>query len=325
MKKLLCLVIFILPNCIFGQSINLNGTISDTNSADNLIGANLYLPTQKEGTTTNQQGYYSLSIPQNTEVEIIISYVGYQSDTIKVNISEDTQRNFQLSLGNNLGTVELTASKFTGNDDRIGILRLTPHEIQLIPTLGGEPDIMKALQLMPGVKFGNEGTSGLYVRGGSPDQNLIFLDGVPLYNVSHLFGLVSVFNPSVVGNVDLLKDGFPARYGGRLSSVVDVTTKNGRKDKIGGEIQTGIISSKIFLNGPLTKKGNFMVSARRSLFEAFTYPLFWFSNSPEGKDRFNYFLYDVNAKAEFSLSEKDNLQDPMGQHRRQSPLSPHHQ
>ena len=308
MTKFIYLIIFLLPSILIAQSVNINGKISDVDSGDNLIGANLYLPTQKEGTTTNQQGYYSLSIPQNQEVEIILSYVGYQSDTIKIKLAEDSQRNFALSLGNNLGTVELTASKFAGNDDRIGILRLTPQEIQLIPTLGGEPDIMKALQLLPGVKFGNEGTSGLYVRGGSPDQNLILLDGVPLYNVSHLFGLVSVFNPSVVGNVDLLKDGFPARYGGRLSSVVDVSTKNGRKDKIGGEIQAGIISSKIFLNGPLTENGSFVVSARRSLYEAFTYPITWFSDKTEGKNRFNYFLYDINAKAEFALSEKDNLQ-----------------
>ena len=179
-------------------------------------------------------------------------------------------------------------------------------QIKSLPAFLGEVDVMKVLQLLPGVQSGSEGSSGLYVRGGGPDQNLILLDGVPVYNASHLFGFFSVFNSDAINNVQLIKGGFPARYGGRLSSVIDISMKEGNMKEFHGEGSIGLIASKLTLEGPIAKeKTSFIVSARRTYIDLIARPLI--KASTDGDETVGYYFYDVNAKINHKFSDKDRL------------------
>jgi hypothetical protein len=185
---------------------------------------------------------------------------------------------------------------------QMSAIDLPIQTVKSLPAFLGEPDIMKAIQLLPGIQAGNEGTSGLYVRGGSPDQNLILLDGVPVYNASHLFGFFSVFNADAIRSVEVIKGGFPARYGGRLSSVIDINMKEGDKNKIHGEGGIGIIASRLTLEGPIQKgKSSFMVSGRRTYIDVLAAPFM------KGTSKGGYYFYDLNGKANFTLGKKDHL------------------
>lgn len=184
----------------------------------------------------------------------------------------------------------------------MSVVRLPVSQIKQIPTLLGEKDVIKALQLLPGVQKGTEGSTALYVRGGGPDQNLILLDEAQVYNANHLFGFFSVFNGDAIKNVDFWKGGFPARYGGRLSSVIDLQMKEGGKDHLRGEGGIGLLSSRLTLDGPLKKgKSSFLVSGRRTYLDLLTMPLM----SKELKT--GYSFYDLNAKLNFELGAKDKL------------------
>lgn len=179
-------------------------------------------------------------------------------------------------------------------------------QIKALPALLGEVDVLKSLQLLPGVQGGTEGSAGLYVRGGGPDQNLYLLDGVPVYNVNHLGGFFSTFNSDAISNVDLYKGGFPARFGGRLSSVVDIRMKEGNKEKFGGEGSIGLISSKLLLEGPINKgRGSYIVSGRRTYLDALMAPLVKLATG--GEEKGGYYFYDLNTKINYKLSEKDHV------------------
>lgn len=307
MKLLLTISIILTSYYVLLSQSNYNYTISgyikDSSSGESIINANLISVDQQIGTTSNNFGFFTLTLPQG-EQTLIASYVGYDSDTLKVNLRQDMIISIFLFPSSELATIEISTQRYI-NSDKISTLTLSPQVLKAIPTLGGESDIIKAIQLLPGVKFGEEGTAGFYVRGGGPDQNLVLLDGIPIYNPTHLFGFVSTFNADAIQTVDLIKGGFPARYGGRLSSVLDVRTKDGNNQSFQGQGTLGIVASKLLVEGPIKKdKSSFLVSARRSFYELFLFPISKLSVG-DTDNAFNF--HDINAKLNYSLSSKDKL------------------
>ena len=205
-----------------------------------------------------------------------LTYFGYESNQFEITLDKNIEFDFRLKPSNNmLNEVDVVASKGQSIQEQVQMSKIEVpiKQLKSLPAILGEVDIMKTLQLLPGVQSGGEGTSGLYVRGGSPDQNLILLDGVQLYNVNHLFGFFSVFNADAISNVSLTKGGFPARYGGRLSSVLEINMKEGNMNEFNGDATASIISSKLTLEGPLIKdKASFMISGRRTYLDVLARP-----------------------------------------------------
>ena len=231
---------------LFAQKQTLSGYILDISSGEKLIGATIYSPKTQTGTATNNFGFYSISLPKTDTLTLSVSYLGYQTQEIILNTNKDTKLNIHLQkTDNTIKEVTVTAQNQIQNRVEMSTIEIPISQIKTLPALGGEIDIMKAVQLMPGVQSGGEGQSGLYVRGGSADQNLILLDDVPLYYVNHLGGFVSVFNTDAINSVKLIKGGFPARYGSRLSSVMDIRMKDGNMKEYHGNIALGLITSKI--------------------------------------------------------------------------------
>jgi hypothetical protein len=287
----------------------ISGYITDAKTGETLIGADVYVPLTKQGISTNNYGYYSITLPAADSVYLTISYIGYQSKLFSVKLDKDIVQNFKLGEGEVLKTVEISATKNSERIDertQMSVREIPIGQIKQIPALLGEVDVLKALQLLPGVSGGGEGGSGLYVRGGSPDQNLILLDGVPVYNASHLFGFFSVFNSDAIKNVKLTTGGFPARYGGRLSSVLEINMKEGDMNEWHGEGAVGIIASRLTVEGPI-KKGttSVMVSGRRTYVDVLAAPII--AVQSEGKVAGGYFFYDLNAKVNHKFSDKDRL------------------
>jgi hypothetical protein len=286
--------------------VTLSGYIREAGSRETLLGANIYLPELKNGTVTNAYGFYSITLPPG-EYTFNFSYVGYQTQSLKISLSKNQFFDVNLIPSTNLQEVVITDDRILrqAENPQMSTVELSAKQIQEVPTLFGEKDVMKALQLMPGVQSGNEGQSGIYVRGGGPDQNLILLDEATVYNASHLFGFFSVFNGDAIKNVTLTKGGFPARYGGRLSSVVDISMKDGDKSKFGGEAGVGLISSKILLEGPIVKnKASFIVSGRRTYVDALVSPLVALSDPGTSA---GYYFYDLNAKVNYEIDRKNRL------------------
>lgn len=290
----------------FAQKYTISGSITDKATGEKLLGATIYdLKTQK-GNLSNAYGFYSLTLPKDS-VQLVFTYTGYESKVFKFYLDRDTT--FNISLGYlALDQVDIVAENIERKVDQTQMSRveIPLDQIKKLPALFGEVDVVKALQLMPGVQSGSEGSSGLYVRGGGPDQNLILLDGVPLYYVSHLGGFFSVFNADALSSVQLYKGGFPARYGGRLSSIMDVRMKEGNLNKYEGEGSIGIISSKLSVQGPIAKgKSSFIISGRRTYVDIFTRPISRIAS--EGEASVGYYFYDLNGKANYILSDKDRL------------------
>jgi outer membrane receptor for ferrienterochelin and colicin len=302
------------PGTAWAQAkFTLSGTISDRASGEALIGATVQELTSKKGATTNTFGFYSLTLPAQDSVIISVSYVGYKPLLYKTRLRENTSLNLSLEEASVLGEVEIVAERYERIEERAQMSRIDIpiEQIKNIPALLGEKDVLRALQLLPGVSGGGEGQSGLYVRGGGPDQNLILLDGVPVYNASHLFGFFSVFNADAIKDVSLVKGGFPARYGGRLSSVIEINMKEGNENEFHGEGSIGIVASKMTLEGPLKKgRSSFIVSGRRTYIDLLARPLIkaGFRSAGDGSDGVaGYFFDDVNAKVNYRLSDKDRL------------------
>jgi hypothetical protein len=290
------------------QNHTISGYISDAKTGERLIGANIYEPSLRIGATTNTYGFYSFSFATSDSIRLLISYVGYQSIILRLAPRQDENLNINLQPSVTLGEVLITASRSEQIQDRTQMSRidLPMEKLKSIPMFMGETDILKAIQLLPGVQGGGEGGSGLYVRGGGPDQNLILLDGAPVYNVSHLFGFFSVFNADAIKNVSLYTGGFPARYGGRLSSVIDITMKEGNLKKISGSAGIGLVASRLVLEGPIKKdKGSFIVSARRTYLDVLLSPLIKLAS--EGTGTAGYYFWDVNAKANYLITNKDRV------------------
>jgi outer membrane cobalamin receptor len=292
-----------MPFVSFAQ-ITINGYVADSISGEKLIGATIYDLDNKEGTVTNNFGFFTLTM-KSTSANLIISYVGYKSMIEKINGAGVHTVNFGLPASSVLRTVVVNSNRNPiQQQTQMSTISIPIEQIKKVPALFGETDILKVIQLLPGVSKGNEGSSGIYVRGGSPDQNLILLDGVPVYNVNHLFGFFSVFNGDAINNVQLVKGGFPARYGGRLSSVIDINMKEGNKNKIHGEGGLGIIASRLTIEGPIRNKNTtFIISGRRTYVDLLTRPLSYLVS--QGKASVGYYFYDFNAKINHKFSEKD--------------------
>lgn len=290
---------------INAQNIRIFGKIQDKATGETLIGANIFNTTNKDGVTSNEYGFYSLSVP-NGRVDLEISYVGYQKMKTSFVVSRDTNLDISLSSSIELQSVEITEKK----NDRIehGVVNIPIDKLKSIPMLGGEADVLKALALTPGVATGTEGTNALYVRGGTPDQNLILLDGATVYNTSHLFGFLSTFNPYALKNLTLFKGGFPARYGGRLSSVIDVTMKEGNNQHKSGDFTVGVVNSGLNLEGPI-KKGEsaYMISGRTAYLGLLSQPFKWLYQKGKVNSYTDFFIYDLNGKINVKLNPKSQL------------------
>lgn len=293
------------------SNFTLSGVIKNQENGESLIGVSVYAAELKIGTTTNEYGFYSIALPKKDSITIEFSYVGFQTTKRRVMLSEDTKLNVELGTGVNLQEIVVRANIFEDdlNSTEMSIEAITTKEAKMIPVLLGESDILKTIQLKPGMPSGSEGTTGLFVRGGSGDQNLIVLDEAIIYNANHLFGFFSTFNTDAVKDLKLYKGGFPAQYGGRLSSVLDVRLKEGNNKKIAGSGGVGLISTRLTLEGPIKKeKSSFMVSGRRTYVDLLTRAI---NRSNEGNEDFteipDYFFYDLNTKINFELGPKDHL------------------
>ena len=304
-KIILSLYLFYSIN-LFAQKVSIDGFVYDAQTGEKISDANIYIQDLGVGTTTNEYGYYTLFVPANKEWQIMAGFAGYQNQQKEITTGKNMHLDFELVPDNTLETVTLEVKKqknFAGKS--LSALKIPVAEIKKIPVVGGEPDLMKAFQLMPGVSSGKEGSSDLFVRGGSPDQNLILLDDVPLYYVNHLGGFASVFNIDAIQNVDLIKGGFPARYGNRLSSVVDVRMKEGNRLEKKTSYSIGLLNAKIMREGPINKKMSYMVSARRFYYDLLTAPIYYIGT--DKTTTFGYFFYDINAKINYEINKKHHL------------------
>jgi len=292
------------------EEYTISGYISDESSSEKLISANIFNGDTYVGTTTNNFGFYSLTLPAG-KVLLQVSYIGYEDYEEEINLNGNITKNISLSVSNKLDEVEIVASaqKNIAEESNMSTIEVPIKQIKKVPALLGEVDIIKALQLLPGVQSGSEGQTGLYVRGGSPDQNLILLDGVPVYNVNHLFGFFSVFNADAIKDVKLIKGGFPARYGGRLSSVLEINMKEGNMKEFHGAGSIGLVASKLTLEGPIkTDKTSFIISGRRTYIDLLARPFIRRSFREEGGEGdLGYFFYDLNAKINHIFSDRDRL------------------
>ena len=287
------------------QKFTISGYLTDEISGESLIGATIYNTKTKSGTTTNIYGFYSLTLPKDS-VSLVYSLVGYWPARMNFMLNENKNFNTKLGTNTTLKTVEITAEERIQDKTRMSTIEIPIAQIKAVPALLGEVDVLKVLTLLPGIKSGGEGSSGLYVRGGGPDQNLILLDGVPVYNASHLFGFFSVFNADALKNVEVTKGGFPARYGGRLSSVIDLSMKEGNMTKYNVEGSIGIIASRLLVEGPIIKnKMSFMISGRRTYIDLLARPLI--KAATKGTGVFGYYFYDLNAKVNFNINDKNHL------------------
>jgi TonB-dependent Receptor Plug Domain/CarboxypepD_reg-like domain len=314
-KITLILLVFLSINLKAQQKYTISGYFEDSASAEKLISAAIFDAKTSLGAVSNTYGFYSLTLPKGN-VNLIMSYVGYSDQRESFLLKKDTIINIRLRPNLELQTVEISAQKQDRIERRTQMSQVTIPiaQIKKIPALLGEVDVLKALQLLPGVQAGGEGQNGLYVRGGSPDQNLILLDGVPVYNVSHVGGFFSVFNGDAVKNVTLTKGGFPARYGGRLSSIIEIDMKEGNMKEFHGEGGIGLISSRLTLEGPIKKDvASYMISARRTYVDALLIPILKLaaSNNANGNQnttvspRLNF--YDINGKINWKINEKNRL------------------
>ncbi|NVO31978.1 TonB-dependent receptor [Hymenobacter lapidiphilus] len=310
---LFLLAFTLLPAASFAQALyTLSGLVKAAGNGEILPGATVAVPALGLGATADEKGAYQLTLPAG-RYQLVVSFIGYQSLSRDLNLTRDQRQSFQLTAaGNELGEVVVEGSGTLEQKlqtTQMSMERLTAKEAKLLPALFGEVDILKTLQLKPGVQNGGEGTTGLFVRGGAADQNLVLLDDALVYNPSHLFGLFSVFNSDAVQSVDLYKGGFPAQYGGRLSSVVDVKMRPGNAEKIGVSGGLGLISSRLALEGPIKKgKGAFLVAGRRTYFDVFTRQINRLNaDDPEFDPIPDYYFYDFNAKANYKLGPKDEL------------------
>ncbi len=312
-KTLLLLLLFIgCSQLVNAQKYTISGYVQDMRSGEKIYSANVYDLRTKLGTTTNEYGFFSLTLPPDS-IDLSVSFVGYSAFTTKMLLKSDIHLTIELDPSIQLAEVIIRDKKSDEmvKSTQMSLIDMPITQIKALPVLLGEADVLKSLQLMPGVQSGSEGSSGLYVRGGGPDQNLILLDGVPVYNATHLFGFFSVFNTDAISSVKLIKGGFPARYGGRLSSVIDIRMKEGNMKEFHGEGSIGNISTKLTFEGPIIKdKTSFIVSARRTYIDVLAAPIIQAINNSFGtgeKMRAGYFFYDANVKINHKFSEKDRL------------------
>ncbi|MEQ1554564.1 MAG: TonB-dependent receptor [Ferruginibacter sp.] len=299
-------VFFITINVFAQKKYTISGYVKDIESGETIIAANIGVK-GKNGIMSNQYGFWSVTLTQGV-YQIAASHVGYKPSIITINLVNDTSINFLLQNGTALSEEVIVTTTKRENNVRaaqMGKVTLQMEQIKSVPALMGEVDLLKVVQLLPGVRNAGEGSAGIYVRGGGPDQNLILLDDAVVYNTGHLFGFFSVFNSDAIKNVTLIKGGMPAQYGGRLSSVLDVSMKEGNNKKYQVEGGLGFIASRVSIQGPIKKdRSSFIISGRRTYIDAFAKGFVKKESQFAGS---GYFFYDVNAKANYKFSEKDRL------------------
>lgn len=290
------------------QKFTLSGYVRDAGNGETLLGASVYLPNNKSiGTSTNLYGFYSITMPTGTYT-VEVSFLGYNTQQATVTLTQNQTLNIDLLESGVIfeDAVVITSTRQDQNvkDTDMGRMDLSIETIKSLPALGGEVDVIRAIQLMPGVKGSGDVSSGLYVRGGGPDQNLVLLDEAVVYNIGHLFGFFSVFNSDAIKNNTLYKGSMPAEYGGRLSSVLDVTMKDGNNKTFGVAGGIGNIASRLTIEGPIQKdKSSFLVSGRRTYADVLARP-FLKGTDFEGN---GYYFYDLNLKANYRFSDKDRV------------------
>jgi outer membrane receptor for ferrienterochelin and colicin len=302
---LLCCFVFTVN---YAQTYTLSGYIKDKSTGETMIGATIFNTVNpNQGAVTNSYGFYSLTLPAGT-YKLGFNYLGYQDQFFEIVFDKNLELNVELSEGIEIQEVVVSADKEDRANNvegtQMGTIALPLENIKKLPAVFGEVDILKSLQLLPGVKSGGEGSSGFYVRGGGPDQNLILLDEALVYNTGHLLGFFSVFNADALKNTTLIKGGMPAAYGGRLSSVLDIQMKEGNLKEYQVEGGIGLISSRLTVQGPIAKeKASFIVSGRRTYIGDLLQPALK-GSSFEGS---NYYFYDLNTKFNYKFSDKDRL------------------
>lgn len=296
-----------MPQKSVSRKFTISGYVTDGTSSETLIGANIFESRRSTGTATNPFGFYTLTLPEG-ETELSFSYLGYESRHSHFELTKDTLLNIRLNSNNQLAEVVVLSDKREAGIEStaMGAHEIPMAQIKNTPSILGEADLLKTIQLMPGVQAGMEGFAGMYVRGGGPDQNLVLLDGIPVYNADHLLGVFSIFTPEAVKNTTLFKSSFPARYGGRLSSIVDVRTNDGDMHRYHGTLSIGLLTDKLHLEGPIWKeRTSFSLSAR-------AIPTVFFKNLIVDKDadyadKYNYYFYDINAKVNHKFSDRSRV------------------
>ena len=307
MKKLLCIIFILIGLQSFGQERStISGYVTDSRSGESIIGVKVYIPSLKKGVITNNYGFYSLTV-ESGKYTIEYRITGQKTESIDVDLISDLR--FDYEFGGQYQNVEevIVNAKAEENirSTKVGQMELDIDEIKKLPAFLGEVDIIKTIQLLPGVSSAAEGGQGFYVRGGGPDQNLVLLDEAIVYNASHLFGFFSVFNADAVKSVNLIKGSMPANFGGRTSSVLQVNMNEGNKKKFGVKGGIGAVSSRLTIEGPLKKdKGSFIVSARRTYLDVIMKAAIPDDSPFAGS---SYFFYDLNLKMNYEISKKDKI------------------
>ena len=296
--------IIIKPKTVHTKKYTISGYVKDIGTNEILIGANIYEKALYLGTTSNNFGFYSFTLPAGY-ISLNCSYVGYQKFSAGFVLDKDTVIIINLEPQPELDEVAVMGVRIPAEIESTysGTIDIPIEQIRSVPVFMGEVDVLKSIQLLPGIQSGGEGFSGLYVRGGGPDQNLILLDDVPVYNVGHLLGFFSIFNSDAISKVSIIKGGFPARFGSRLSSVVDIRTSDGDGNDFNGSASIGILSSRVSINGPIIKnKLLYSFSFRRTYFDLIAAP---FQSKKDEKSK--YFFFDLNGKISYYLSEKNKF------------------
>lgn len=304
-KIVLTLILSFITSFVFAQKVTLSGYIKDTSNGESLIGATIYVEELKQGTATNTYGFYSLTIPEGSYT-LQLSFIGYETIFQKINANKS--QNVSLSLQEDTRKIEEITVKgeaANANVERIemGINKLPIKTIKRLPAFMGEVDIIRTIQLLPGIQSGGEASSGLYVRGGGPDENLMLLDEAPVYSASHLMGFFSVFNSNAIKDIKVYKSGIPAQFGGKGSSVIDIRQKDGNSQQFGFDGGIGNLSSRLTLEGPIIKdKWSFLVAGRRTYYDILGKAV----GIKELQDNILYF-YDLNGKSNLIINDKNRL------------------
>lgn len=306
MKKLYLLFLSsILVFVSFGQKVTISGYVYEQGSLETLPGTLIYEPISQAAVTANTYGFYTITLPYRDSMYVVFKSFGFSNDTLWLKTNGNVEYDARLLKITMLETVNITAEKRNTEQVQMSTLKLSPKEIKNVPMLFGEKDVFKTLLLMPGVQSASEGTSGIYVRGGGPDQNLIVLDEATIYNANHLLGFFSIFNGDAIKSVELVKGGFPARYGGRLSSVIDINMRDGNKESYHVEGGVGLISSNVMVEGPIVKnKSSFMISGRTTYLDLFLVPIMKIATKGSTA---GYYFFDLNSKFNYNFGTKDRL------------------
>ena len=309
MKKLILLFFVCTFYSAFSQEkFTISGYVKDAKNGESLIGVTVYKKNSQIGASTNEYGFYSLTMPKGTDT-VVFSFIGYQSIFRVVNLTSNQTISVELpEEGKNLAEVVISAEKADANikSMEMGVAKLDIQQIQKMPALLGEVDIIKSIQLLPGVTTVGEGASGFNVRGGNIDQNLVLMDEAPVYNSSHLFGFFSIFNPDAVKDVKLIKGGIPSQYGGRASSVLDIRMKEGNSKKLEVNGGIGTVFTRVSVEAPILKdKASFIIAGRRSYIDVLAKP-FIAKRSPDLKDA-KFYFYDLTAKFNWRINDKNTV------------------